>query len=66
MLFIYIKTVRASAECEICRFSSNGVIVKIFLHDLDLLFEGKRIKKFISVSKTVRARSRNVCVFCRF
>ena len=37
-----------------CHFPSNGIIEKIVLRDLDLLFEGQDGKK-VYISETVRA-----------
>ena len=46
--------VKASAKClgDICRFRylpSNGVISKIAIHDLDILFEGHNFEIFKSL-----------------
>ena len=53
---------------NICRFwhlSSNGVIAKFGLCDVDLNFQYKKIKN-VDISETVRASANNVWIMCTF
>ena len=55
------KTVRAAAKIHetTCRFwylPSNGLIAKIILHDLDILFQGNKLETLISLVWLVLAQ----------